>query len=60
MSPRGFHAPRQGDKRNSRLKPGQFSFSQQDLVLPVNGIPLIVGCTYNVNSYAPTTAPDVP
>ena len=29
------------------LKIGQFSFSQQDLVIPVNGIPLTVTRTYN-------------
>jgi RHS repeat-associated protein len=32
---------------NSNLKLGAFSFSQQDLVLPVNGIPLTVTRTYN-------------
>src|SRR5882724_7413106 len=32
---------------NSQLKIGQFSFSEQDLVLPVNGIPLTVTRTYN-------------
>ena len=31
----------------SNLKIGQFSFSQQDLVIPVNGIPLTVTRTYN-------------
>jgi RHS repeat-associated protein len=31
----------------SNLKIGQFSFSEQDLVLPVNGIPLTVVRTYN-------------
>ena len=31
----------------SNLKIGQFSFSQQDLVIPVNGIPLTVVRTYN-------------
>jgi RHS repeat-associated protein len=31
----------------SNLKIGQFSFSEQDLVLPVNGIPLTVTRTYN-------------
>ncbi|MDE3098333.1 MAG: cadherin-like domain-containing protein, partial [Verrucomicrobiota bacterium] len=31
----------------SGLKLGQFSFSQQDLVIPVNGIPLTVTRTYN-------------
>ena len=31
----------------SDLKIGQFSFSEQDLVLPVNGIPLTVTRTYN-------------
>jgi RHS repeat-associated protein len=31
----------------SNLKLGQFSFSQQDLVIPVNGIPLTVTRTYN-------------
>jgi RHS repeat-associated protein len=31
----------------SGLKIGQFSFSEQDLVLPVNGIPLTVTRTYN-------------
>ncbi len=31
----------------SELKIGQFSFSEQDLVLPVNGIPLTVTRTYN-------------
>ena len=32
---------------DSNLKIGQFSFSEQDLVLPVNGIPLTVTRTYN-------------
>lgn len=31
----------------SNLKIGQFSFSEQDLTLPVNGIPLTVTRTYN-------------
>ena len=31
----------------SQLKIGQFSFSEQDLVIPVNGIPLTVTRTYN-------------
>lgn len=31
----------------SNLKIGQFSFSQQDLVIPVNGVPLTVTRTYN-------------
>lgn len=31
----------------SNLKIGQFSFSQQDLTIPVNGIPLTVTRTYN-------------
>jgi len=31
----------------SNLKIGQFSFSQQDLVIPVNGIPLTVTRSYN-------------
>jgi RHS repeat-associated protein len=31
----------------SNLKIGQFSFSQQDLIIPVNGIPLTVVRTYN-------------
>ncbi len=31
----------------SGLKLGQFSFSQQDLIIPVNGIPLTVTRTYN-------------
>ena len=31
----------------SDLKLGQFSFSQQDLILPVNGVPLTVTRTYN-------------
>lgn len=31
----------------SQLKIGQFSFSQQDMVLPVNGIPITVTRTYN-------------
>lgn len=31
----------------SNLKIGQFSFSQQDLIIPVNGIPLTVTRTYN-------------
>src|SRR6267142_128248 len=31
----------------SNLKLGQFSFSEQDLVLPVSGIPLTVTRTYN-------------
>jgi len=31
----------------SQLKVGQFSFSQQDMVIPVNGIPLTVIRTYN-------------
>ena len=32
---------------NTQLKIGQFSFSEQDLVIPVNGIPLTVTRTYN-------------
>ncbi len=32
---------------DSQLKVGQFSFSQQDLVIPVSGIPLTVIRTYN-------------
>ncbi len=32
---------------DSQLKIGQFSFSQQDLVLPVNGVPITVTRTYN-------------
>lgn len=32
---------------NSQLKLGQFTFSEQDLMLPVNGIPLTVTRTYN-------------
>jgi RHS repeat-associated protein len=32
---------------NSNLKLGEFSFSQKDLVIPVNGIPLTVTRTYN-------------
>jgi RHS repeat-associated protein len=32
---------------DSQLKIGQFTFSEQDLVLPVNGIPLTVTRTYN-------------
>jgi RHS repeat-associated protein len=32
---------------NSQLKIGQFSFTEQDLVLPVNGIPITVTRTYN-------------
>jgi RHS repeat-associated protein len=32
---------------DSQLKIGQFGFSEQDLVLPVNGIPLTVTRTYN-------------
>jgi RHS repeat-associated protein len=32
---------------DSQLKIGQFSFSEQDLVLPVSGIPLSVTRTYN-------------
>jgi len=32
---------------NSQLKIGQFSFSEQDLVLPVSGIPITVTRTYN-------------
>jgi RHS repeat-associated protein len=32
---------------DTQLKIGQFSFSEQDLVLPVNGIPLTVTRTYN-------------
>jgi RHS repeat-associated protein len=31
----------------SNVKIGQFSFSQQDLIIPVNGIPLAVTRTYN-------------
>src|SRR5204862_3543173 len=31
---------------DSQLKIGQFSFSEQDLVIPVNGIPLTVTRTY--------------
>ncbi len=31
----------------SNLKIGQFGFSQQDLVIPVNGVPLTVTRTYN-------------
>src|SRR5439155_17490209 len=34
-------------RRNVILKLGQFSFSQQDLVIPVAGIPLTVVRTYN-------------
>lgn len=32
---------------DSQLKIGQFSFSEQDLILPVNGIPITVTRTYN-------------
>ena len=32
---------------DSQLKVGQFSFSEQDMVIPVNGIPLTVTRTYN-------------
>ena len=32
---------------NSQLKIGQFSFSEQDLSLPVNGIPITITRTYN-------------
>ncbi len=32
---------------DTQLKIGQFSFSEQDLVIPVNGIPLTVVRTYN-------------
>jgi len=32
---------------DNALKIGQFSFSEQDLVIPVNGIPLTVVRTYN-------------
>lgn len=32
---------------DSQLKIGQFSFTEQDLVIPVNGIPLTVTRTYN-------------
>jgi RHS repeat-associated protein len=32
---------------DSQLKIGQFSFSQQDMVLPVNGVPITVTRTYN-------------
>jgi RHS repeat-associated protein len=32
---------------DSNLKLGQFSFSQQDIIIPVNGIPLTVTRTYN-------------
>jgi len=32
---------------DSNLKIGQFSFSEQDMVIPVNGIPLTVTRTYN-------------
>ena len=32
---------------NTQLKVGQFSFSQQDLVIPVGGIPLTIIRTYN-------------
>ncbi|MEM7392723.1 MAG: putative Ig domain-containing protein, partial [Verrucomicrobiota bacterium] len=32
---------------NSELKVGQFGFSQQDVTIPVNGIPLTVVRTYN-------------
>ena len=32
---------------DSTLKIGQFSFSQQDLAIPVNGMPLTVTQTYN-------------
>jgi hypothetical protein len=31
----------------NRRYTGQFSFSEQDLVLPVNGIPITVTRTYN-------------
>jgi RHS repeat-associated protein len=40
---------------DSNLKIGQFSFSEQDLVLPVNGIPLTVTRTYN--SLNPNSGP---
>ena len=37
----------------SNLKIGQFSFSEQDLVIPVNGIPITVTRTYNsLNPYS--------
>ncbi len=39
----------------SNLKIGQFSFSEQDLVLPVNGIPLTVTRTYNSLNSQPST-----
>ena len=39
---------------DSNLKLGQFGFSQQDLVIPVNGIPLTITRTYN--STDPNTA----
>lgn len=32
---------------DTQLKLGQFSFSEQDLIIPVNGIPLTVTRTYN-------------
>jgi RHS repeat-associated protein len=32
---------------NSQLKIGQFSFSEQDLILPVSGIPITITRTYN-------------
>jgi RHS repeat-associated protein len=32
---------------NTQLKIGQFSFSEQDLSLPVNGIPVTIARTYN-------------
>ena len=32
---------------SANLKIGQFSFSQQDVVIPVNGLPLAVTRTYN-------------
>ena len=32
---------------DSQLKIGQFSFSEQDLVLPVNGVPITITRTYN-------------
>jgi len=34
-------------RQNVTLKLGQFSFSEQDLVLPVNGIPITITRTYN-------------
>ena len=47
MSGRASQSARQETRRNVIFKIGQFSFSEQDLVIPVSGIPLTVVRTYN-------------